>query len=68
MFTKGPKEATESLGLNRQDSSEVLHKSQSLKMLGSESHVSVAPSGITANANSSSVAARMMARKANTQG
>lgn len=36
MFTKNPKEqAGENLGLNRVDSSEVLlHKSQSMKMLG----------------------------------
>lgn len=35
MFTKGPnQEKNENLGLNRQESSEVLHKSQSVKMLG----------------------------------
>lgn len=36
MFTKNPKKSgqIEPLGLNKQDSSEVLHKSQSLKMMG----------------------------------
>ena len=34
-------------------------------MLGSESTASVTPLGLTANANSSSVAARMLARKNN---
>ena len=33
MFTKGPKIA-DSLGLNRKESTEVLHKSQSMKMIG----------------------------------
>ena len=57
MFTKNPKEqAGEKLGLNRVDSSEVLHKSQSLKMLGD----TVAGLGI-GNRQSMSVAARMLA-------
>ena len=35
MFTKNPSKAgAEPLGLNKQDSSEVLHKSQSVKMIG----------------------------------
>ena len=34
MFTNVPTQANEPLGLNRIDSSEVLHKSQSMKMIG----------------------------------
>ena len=60
MFTNGPKHG-EPLGLNKKDSCEVLHKSQSMKMIESQGS-GIAPTTL-ANANSSSVAARMLARK-----
>lgn len=61
MFTNGPKHG-EPLGLSKKESSEVLHKSQSMKMIGDNTSNGIAPSSLS-NVNSSSVAARMLARK-----
>ena len=66
MFTKKPKQGgKQPLGLNRQDSSEVLHKSQSMKMIGELKQNNV--TGATLNQASAgpqgSIAARMLARK-----
>lgn len=66
MFTENPamkdSRQIEPLGLNRQDSSsEVLHKSQSVKMLGEVG----ATSSATPTAGQTSIAARMLARKNN---
>ena len=50
MFTLGPnQEKNENLGLNRQESSEVLHKSQSVKMLGDLTSHKVVPAISNAN-------------------
>lgn len=61
MFTNNGPKNTETLGLNKKESCEVLHKSQSMKMIGDTQASSIAPT--LSNANSSSVAARMLARK-----
>lgn len=63
MFTNnGSNKGGEPLGLNKKDSCEVLHKSQSMKMIGDTQANGIANSALS-NANSSSVAARMLARK-----
>ena len=50
MFTLGSnQEKNENLGLNRQESSEVLHKSQSVKMLGDLTSQKVVPAISNAN-------------------
>lgn len=76
MFTEKSKGQVEPLGLNRQDSSEVLHKSQSMKMIGESSSQAVIHNGgatsiqhgsstVVGDKSQSSVAARMLARKQN---
>ena len=80
MFTKNPgKAGAEPLGLNKQDSSEVLHKSQSVKMIGDTGVSLTSSSGPTTTttggqasnllqsqgAQNTSAAARMLARKNN---
>ena len=47
MFTKNPKNGVinESMGLSKQDSSEVLHKSSSMKMIGESNQATTSATG-----------------------